>query len=74
MSVPDNRKEWAKRIAAVQSPLMRPVEMKRADLLAAPLRSSVNANLSPLIVETHHVLLEEIPAEYSLEIPGELQW
>jgi hypothetical protein len=37
-------------------------------------RSSADANLSPLIVEAHYVVLEEIPTEYSLEVPGELEW
>jgi hypothetical protein len=42
------------------------------DVFTQP-QSSADANLSPLIVEAHYVVLEEIPAEYSLEVPGELE-
>ena len=63
-----------RRIAAVESSLKRPVEMKRADLLAGPLPSSADANLSPLIVEAHYMVLEEIPAEYSIEVLWQLEW
>jgi hypothetical protein len=36
--------------------------------------SSANVNLSPLIVEAHHMVIEEIPAEHSFEVPRKLEW
>jgi hypothetical protein len=35
---------------------------------------SADTNFSQLIVEAHDVVLEEIPAEHSLEVSRELEW